>query len=372
MRSRLRTLVLVLCALVSSLAVLAPSAPVRAQQTGREDPTALRMARVRFQEGVEFFDARQYAKARAAFLQAYALKKHPTVLLNLAQSELRSGYEADAAGHFSQFLRETDGSNPGQIKEARTGLEKAKRKVAEVVLAVDVDDAYVLVDGIVQGRSPLPDPIYLPAGTHVIGVRKAGRSVTRQVTAVPGTSSTEMVNVTAPPTPAESEAPARVSSEPEPQEDVGVGRESFFHWLRRKPGGLIGAGVSVITLATTGVFIVSWQTNQNAADDTRDNILKAAAAADPPVDAPCVTRPNPSYEKACTDYKAYRDTAGFHRNVAIVTGTVAGLAIAGTITGYFIDARRGTGSGTVREHPGIAFAPSLAPGSAGIYTFGRF
>src|SRR5678816_2680726 len=71
-----------------------------------DDPATIEMARQRFQEGVRYFDAKQYDKARAAFLQAYALKKHPTVLLNLAQSELRSSHDAEAADHFSEFLRE--------------------------------------------------------------------------------------------------------------------------------------------------------------------------------------------------------------------------------------------------------------------------
>ena len=60
-----------------------------------EDPTTTAAARERFKEGVAYFDKKDFEKARAAFLQAYALKKHPAVLLNLAQSEVRSGHERD-------------------------------------------------------------------------------------------------------------------------------------------------------------------------------------------------------------------------------------------------------------------------------------
>ena len=73
----------------------------------QSDETATSMARERFKEGVQYFDQKQYDRARVAFLQAFALKRHPAVLLNLAQSELRSGHEADAAKHFSMFLRES-------------------------------------------------------------------------------------------------------------------------------------------------------------------------------------------------------------------------------------------------------------------------
>ncbi len=64
------------------------------------------MARTRFKEGVSFYDKGQYEQARAAFLQAYALKKHPAVLLNLAWSSLKSGHALESEHYFKQFLAE--------------------------------------------------------------------------------------------------------------------------------------------------------------------------------------------------------------------------------------------------------------------------
>src|SRR5690348_14418208 len=54
------------------------------------------VARQRYTEGVAAYDAGRYEDARSAFLQAYALKRHPAVLLNLGQSELRSNHPEDA------------------------------------------------------------------------------------------------------------------------------------------------------------------------------------------------------------------------------------------------------------------------------------
>ena len=51
-----------------------------------QDDATIEMARQRFREGVQFYDQHQFEKARLAFLQEYALKPHPAVLLNLAQS----------------------------------------------------------------------------------------------------------------------------------------------------------------------------------------------------------------------------------------------------------------------------------------------
>ena len=90
-----------------------------------EDDATVTMARRRFNEGVKYFDAGKYDLARAAFLQVYALKRHPAVLLNLAQSELRSGHVADAAGHFSAFLQQATDATDAEKHLAETGFQEA-------------------------------------------------------------------------------------------------------------------------------------------------------------------------------------------------------------------------------------------------------
>src|SRR6266704_2025626 len=87
------------------------------------------VARRRFQEGVKYFDQKKYEEARAAFLQAYALKHHPAVLLNLAQSEIRSGHPLEAARHFSAYLRESAGASGTERSEAEKGLAAARTKL---------------------------------------------------------------------------------------------------------------------------------------------------------------------------------------------------------------------------------------------------
>src|SRR5260221_14584199 len=98
---RKRASVMILLWAVSS--AMLPSRATLAQEKDAVTETARR----RFQEGVKFFDQKRFEDARAAFLQAYALKHHPTVLLNLAQSEIQGGHSLDAARHFSAFLRES-------------------------------------------------------------------------------------------------------------------------------------------------------------------------------------------------------------------------------------------------------------------------
>src|SRR5688572_25144401 len=124
-------------------------------------------ARRRFQEGVRFYDQRQYDKSRLAFLQAYALKPHPAVLLNLAQSELRAGRYADAAGNFAKYIRENP--NAEAMDHALAAFEEARKRVVEVNVSVNQPDAIISVDGQQIGKSPLPDPLYIEPGAHTIG-----------------------------------------------------------------------------------------------------------------------------------------------------------------------------------------------------------
>ncbi|HEY3236709.1 MAG TPA: hypothetical protein VGJ84_18470, partial [Polyangiaceae bacterium] len=55
--------------LLGALVATSPLLTTRVANAAEED-ASLEMARERFQEGVKFFDQKQYDKARAAFLQA--------------------------------------------------------------------------------------------------------------------------------------------------------------------------------------------------------------------------------------------------------------------------------------------------------------
>src|SRR5580658_7395024 len=93
---------------VALLLALAPGVfpSVVVAQSATDDATTS-MARARFKEGVDFFDKGQFDNARVSFLQAYALKKHPAVLLNLAWSCLKSGHAFEAERYFRQFLTDS-------------------------------------------------------------------------------------------------------------------------------------------------------------------------------------------------------------------------------------------------------------------------
>src|SRR5690349_3781926 len=100
------------------LCVLAlASAPARAAD---KNDALTAEARARFNEGVALYDRGKYEAARAAFVQAYALKKHPDVLLNLAWSSLKAGHPDEAQQYFDEYLRTT--TDGARRAEAERGL----------------------------------------------------------------------------------------------------------------------------------------------------------------------------------------------------------------------------------------------------------
>src|SRR5258707_7055965 len=122
----------------------------------QEKDSVTETARRRFQEGVKFFDQKKFEEARAAFLQAYALKHHPAVLLNLAQSEIRSGHPLEAARHFSGYLRESANTSPAERADAEKGLASARTKLGRIHVTA-ATGAQVTVDGEAIGQAPLPE-----------------------------------------------------------------------------------------------------------------------------------------------------------------------------------------------------------------------
>jgi hypothetical protein len=177
------------------------------------------VARARYEEGVKAFDAGRFEDARAAFLQAYALKRHPAVLLNLGQSELRSGHVEDAGMHLQQFLREMPSASPDQKSTAEKGIAEAKRKTGYVVTIVDANGADIAVDGTFVGKSPMLDVIFVKPGAHTISASYGGKTALSKVDVkmgaasaanlVLGTSGAPIAATPAPtPTPAVNPTPA--------------------------------------------------------------------------------------------------------------------------------------------------------------------
>ncbi|WP_437493087.1 hypothetical protein WME75_19715 [Sorangium sp. So ce1014] len=186
------------CAPVLLLSLIAPAVLTEAGLTSSllsepvsfaqsSDPVT-EVARQRYEEGVKAYDAGRFEDARTAFLQVYALKRHPAVLLNLGQSELRSNHLEDAGKHLQQFLREHTTATPEQRAAAEKAIADVKRRTGFLLVTTDANGADISVDGVLVGKAPLPDPVFVTPGKHTLFATYQDRSATLQVDAKIGTA----------------------------------------------------------------------------------------------------------------------------------------------------------------------------------------
>jgi hypothetical protein len=310
-----------------------------------DDQAATDMARERFKEGVRYYDSGQYEKARASFLQAYALKAHPSVLLNLAQSELLSGHEAEAAAHFSEFLASAPDAKPEETAAAQKGFDEAKAKVGEVPVTVDVAGAEVFVDGTSVGKAPLPRPLYLAPGTHSLEARSGENKATAEVTATAGASSPTSLTVKPPPPPPAAPAPtatrASVAAPSLTEPDsADSGRPPFFSWLVTSPIGLTGLG---LTVAGAGVGVAGAIIATDHYDSAKEASTTIAARAGQENVSGTVcsggTSANATFAPACAERQDRLDQGDTWRTVSIVGFAGAAVFGVGTVVYYLVGTR---------------------------------
>ncbi|MEO8901912.1 MAG: hypothetical protein ABI488_08605 [Polyangiaceae bacterium] len=376
---------------------LAAAAPLAAR-AGDEDATVI--ARERFRSGVAFFDKKEYEKARLAFLQAYALKKHPAVLLNLAQSELRSAHEADAAKHFAAYLREPKDTTDAEQQAAQAGLTAAKVVVAEVDVSVDTDGAEIYIDGTLEALSPLPGAVYMAVGTHTVEARKDGQSEARQVSAAAGKQLKVRITLAqkAAPAPVTSSATAGATPPPEmpAQDNAHSGRKPFFKWLVSSPVGLVGLGLTGAGAAGgVGFGIASrkaYSNSDSVADQINGAAVKDSGVAQPDTTNLCndptgwltmqgyaASNMTPTlkdraaqYSSACAKYPDNVHKGDTFKTLSTVGFVVGGVAAVGTIIYYFVDPKAKDPAEARAGSRRMTFVPTITPGQAGLTVLGSF
>ncbi len=150
-----------------------------------DDDASTLAARQRFREGIEFFDKGQYDNARAAFLQAYALKKHPDILLNLGHTSLKAGRPFEAYKYFKQFTTEAKNPAPDKLQDAQSSLAEAQASLGTISVKAP-HGATVAVDGEALGQAPLTNPIITEPGAHTVVVKHDGAERSFTVTTYVG------------------------------------------------------------------------------------------------------------------------------------------------------------------------------------------
>jgi len=166
MRKYSRSLAVTLLVSLAPLVLpLSPHVALAQTPPAPGDPT-IQAAHARFAEGVAFYDKGQFENARASFLQAYALHKHPAVLINLAQSSLRSGHTLEADRFFTRYIHESAALTPAQRAEAEKGLTEARTKLGRIDVLAPAGTA-VTIDGEVAGTDG-PATLDVEPGAHSV------------------------------------------------------------------------------------------------------------------------------------------------------------------------------------------------------------
>ncbi len=361
-------------------ATLSFPVPAFAQQ----DDASVKAARQRFEEGVQFYDKKQYESARAAFMQAYALRKHPAILLNLGQSCLKSGHHAEAAKFFQQYLREASNITPAQRSDADQGLAEARTKLGRLEVSAPTA-AEISVDGAVAGNAPLSDPVDVEPGTHTVKARMTDGTVdTRSVSASAGEKVKVTFTTAAPPppvvAPVPTPAPTQEPAPTPPPESTAPKDEHPNRPLveppeeQKKSKGLlsppktmvpvyIGAGLAVVGIVDAIVFGVAKSQAQDKANQVAADIKSHGGSAgvcvskDPTVQA--------KYGAACSalsDDNSKVDTDATLANIGV------GVAIAGAALGigwYLFAPKKGNDEAPTAAKSAPPISPMIGPGFGG-------
>jgi len=389
-----------------TLALLATPATVSTVAHAQsDDPSITDAARQRFQEGVELFDKGKYEEARASFLQAYALKPHPTVLLNLAYSEVRCGRPVDAARHFTEFLRNNPNAPKAERDSATQGLSQARFYTARLEIKSDVTNAEVIIDGVVVGRTPLRDPIDVNPGTRNVEVRpqdKRGKTVSanailRQVETVNiyfnsappppvVTPPKTQPEPPPPPPPTDPQQQPEVTDEPDQQPPPDTtqstssfttqGRKPFVRWVIDDKVAWVSSGLTVVGLGVGIGFAIGAASQNNRVNTTADQIM--AEAKDKNVtNAPCYN-PTPYFAPACSRLKDEMNTRDTYKNVSIGGFVVAGVGAVGTGVLYFVrtspktKTAQANSTNTAYTSPPTIMSPIVTPQFQGLSLSGTF
>jgi hypothetical protein len=136
---------------------------------------AQREAAERFNRGLDRFNNGDNAGALAEFQRAYQIAPNVLVLYNLGLVYAQMGNAVEATDKLDAVLAEPAGKlSPERLAIARRTRDEQAARIAELAVTTSVDGATVSVDGIEVGTTPLPRPIRVTSGEHVIGALAPG------------------------------------------------------------------------------------------------------------------------------------------------------------------------------------------------------
>lgn len=329
------------CFLVALLA-----APITASAQGL---SATDEANARFQTGLKYYDNHDFESARLAFKQAHAVLQKPSILLNLALSELYSNHPLDAIVHFEDYIK--DPSTPADKRDkARKHLDEALKKTAHLQIRT-APEAQVTVDGR-PISPPYTSAFHVMPGPHSVEARLASKTKSATVDPKPGDTVPIDLTFEGEPAPPAPNPTANTNTYPQPPAPEPPGSEpppitptpsSRMWWLVPGALGVVGLG----GVAAGFVFASQQQSSLDDADALRragpSNICADRASAQ------------------CQSYEARLDDASTQGTLSTVSYIGGAVFLAGSaVTAFILWPRSGTKSSAI-------IAPFVTSSSSGAF-----
>lgn len=179
-------------------AAQAPPPPAASSNLLAAPNDASTKARARFNEGVALARRKDWQRAYTAFLEAWRLKEHPQIALNLGRAEIEIGKYYDATEHLAYSVKHGEPGDP-DLKLAREFLAEAEKKVGKLNIKVNAGGALVLVDNVLKGKAPLASPVRVDPGKHSVLVTLGEQQVERSVVVEVGASLDVDIQMATPP-----------------------------------------------------------------------------------------------------------------------------------------------------------------------------
>jgi hypothetical protein len=189
-----------------------------------EDANVAR-ARQLFQHGVEAYDRGVYFDALQAFQEAYSLRPHPAVRVNIANCYDKLDRPAEAIQNFEQFLGSGAGT-PKQNEEVVRALEQLRRRVGRLALHVSPEGAKVVIDNGDPMRAPINEVVLLKTGRHQLTASLDLHETAMRVVDIAAEATTELTitlpRLDAPPEAVAAVPPAAAGPAPTPPPAAAV------------------------------------------------------------------------------------------------------------------------------------------------------
>jgi hypothetical protein len=128
-----------------------------------------------------------FGEAIAELNQAYDLGHDYTLLFEIGQAYMAIDQPVFAAKTLKKYLSEGGKRVPtAQRKQVEADIAKQEGQIATVYIHATVEGALVKVDGVDVGKTPLPNKLELPAGSHLLSAAALGCRPWEQRATLPG------------------------------------------------------------------------------------------------------------------------------------------------------------------------------------------